>query len=399
VPSKVRGLAAVCAVFALGAAGGGPAAPAVTRIAVTPHAALVDARVRVRVTGLPPGRHVTLEAVARDRTGTRWRSRLVMKASGNGVVDTRSNMRLFWSMQPLGHKSGVFEPRLGGTSVRVRALVGGRSRASASLAWQVVAKGVTAHPVTFARDGLVGTYFKSTTTSPAPALLELGGSEGGYQVFGPRLIASHGYPTLSLAYFKEPGLPRTLKDIPLEYFAKALNWLAAQPGVDSSRIILAGVSRGGEAALLIASTYPALVHGVLAFTPSAYVNGSWPPGGDAWTLDAKPIPQQELIPVQRISGPVFATGGGKDTVWPSAAFVDEIVQEARRYGRRDIVGAVYPNAGHDVGFIAPNTPTTGQSKIGRAIYLSIGGTLSANEEAWAAAWQRSLRFIATLPRK
>jgi hypothetical protein len=30
-----------------------------------------------------------------------------------------------------------------------------------------------------------------------------------------------------LAYFGEPGIPATEQDIPLEYFAKALRWLAA----------------------------------------------------------------------------------------------------------------------------------------------------------------------------
>jgi len=320
-----------------------------------------------------------------------------VRASGKGVVDTGSNMRLFWSMQPIRHRSGVFEPRPGDTSVRIRVLVDGHSRAATTLDWQVVSKDVTAHPVSLGREGFVGTYFAPAISSSAPAVLELGGSEGEYHVFEPRLVASHGYPTLSLAYFKEPGLPRTLKNIPLEYFAKALQWLGAQPGVDPSRIVIAGVSRGGEAALLIASTYPALVNGVLAFTPSAYVTGAYPGPGSAWTLGGKPI-TEELIPVERIAGPVLATGGGKDAVWPSAAYVHEIVHEGKTYGRRDIVGAVYPNAGHAVGFIAPNLPTTG-SRIGRTIYLGLGGTLAANEQAWAAAWQRSLRFIATLPGK
>jgi hypothetical protein len=40
--------------------------------------------------------------VTKDAQGKTWRSRLTFRANGAGTVDTRSNMRLFWSMQPLG---------------------------------------------------------------------------------------------------------------------------------------------------------------------------------------------------------------------------------------------------------------------------------------------------------
>jgi acetyl esterase/lipase len=66
------------------------------------------------------------------------------------------------------------------------------------------------------------------------------------------LLAAHGYPTLSLAYFGEPGLPRELVNVPLEYFARAVRVLRRQPGVDPDHIAVMGDSRGGEAALLVA---------------------------------------------------------------------------------------------------------------------------------------------------
>ena len=105
----------------------------------------------------------------------------------------------------------------------------------------------------------------------------IGGSEGG--VASPSstdLLASHGYPTLALAYFHAPGLPTDLRNIPLEYFASAARWLARQPGVDPAHVVAAGGSRGTEAALLLSQNFPNLVHGAVLYAPSAKINGSFP---------------------------------------------------------------------------------------------------------------------------
>ena len=228
-------------------------------------------------------------------------------------------------------------------------------------------------------------------------MLWIGGSEGGLPAFGAALLASHGYPTLALAYFKEPGLPKTLRDIPLEYFARALRWLGAQPAVDASHLVVDGVSRGGEAALLIGATFPELVHGVVACTPSSWVNGSFPSGGAAWTVAGKPVPE-EPIAVERIGGPVLATGGGRDAIWPSAAEVQQLVDRARRYGRHDIVGRIFPRAGHGLGHAVPNLPVVPSLTIGGTSFSWAGGTIAANEQAGAAAWRDELRFLAALAR-
>ena len=79
--------------------------------------------------------------------------------------------------------------------------------------------------------------------SPRPAVLVLGGSEGGLSRNPTaELLASHGYDTLQLAYFGERGLPAELERIPLEYFVRALHWLAARPGA-STRISFLRLAR------------------------------------------------------------------------------------------------------------------------------------------------------------
>jgi dienelactone hydrolase len=348
------------------------------------------------VTGLRPKQRVRLSATTRDAAGKGWRSRLVFKATLNGIVDTRSNMRLFWSMQPTRATGSIpLVPPLGPAEVRIRAYVDKRLIASGGLVRRAEARDVSAQNTSLAIEGFVGTYFRRPPGPPVPAVLQLGGSFGGHGDLPAALLASHGYPTLSLGYFKEPGLPKTLKDIPLEYFAKALRWLAVQPGVDSSRVVVAGVSRGGEAALLLGATYPELVHGVMACTPSASVLPAYPGPGNAWTYGGDPVPQGP-ISIERIAGPVLATGGGKDAVWPSAGEVREIIQRARRYGRHDIVGHIYPKAGHSVGCAIPYLPLA-SVRFGRTAWLPFGGTQASNAQARAASWPLLLRFLATLP--
>jgi dienelactone hydrolase len=227
------------------------------------------------------------------------------------------------------------------------------------------------------------------------AVLLLGGSEGGLpDLLTAYVLAGHGYPVLALAYFREPGLPKALLRIPLEYFVGTLRWMRKRPEVDPGHIVTFGVSRGGEPSLLLASTFPHLVHGAVDYVGADVAIGS--PADvkqPAWTYRGKPLPVS--IPVNRIAGPVFAVGGGADRLWPSGFYVHDLEQELRGHDRRDVM-LVYPHAGHLVGLVVPDQPeltTTLDSIYGK---LDLGGSPQADEAAREDSWPRLLHFLATL---
>ncbi len=109
-------------------------------------------------------------------------------------------------------------------------------------------------------NGLVADLFTGPFAGSRKAIILLGGSEGGKswgRVRKPlELLVELGYALLSLAYFKADGLPAALQEIPLEYFANAFSWLAAQEDIVTDQYALLGGSKGAEAALLLGSRYP-----------------------------------------------------------------------------------------------------------------------------------------------
>jgi dienelactone hydrolase len=343
---------------------------AAPHLTITPSHALVDARIEVRVTGLHAHSAATLQVTTNDYLGKPWRGRVVYGVDRRGVIDTHASGRIFWSIT--GSDGPGFGPPLGAADVKIALLVNRRIVTQGVLVRRGSASGVVEHDTTVASDGFVGMYFAPPTSSkPAPAVLVIGGSGGGYTPYPAILLASHGYPSLSLGYFKAKGLPQTLQNIPLEYFAKALRWLAAQPGVDPKRVVILGASRGGEAALLLGTTYPDLVHGVLAASPSDHVLGGLP-DGFAWTLNGEPVLGD--ISVERIAGPVLAFAGGEDAIVgkDGAAWVKRIAARARAHGRTDVRGIVYQLAGHGVVGI-PNLPPAGEIEIAPHAFVDLGG--------------------------
>ena len=251
---------------------------------VAPRDSLIDAAVHIRVTGLTPRTSVTLTASTVDAMGKAWRSHARYVANAHGAVDPAANrsvhgtytgsrpMGLFWSMLPVGWKGrtkvvGMVPPTVAKVLIAVH--VHGRVVARALVVRRTTSPAVSIRDETLEQDGFIGRFCSEPFAVARPAILRFGGSDGGLPGAPTcTILASHGYPTLNLAYFGLPGLPTALSQIPLEYFERALEWLDRQPGVDPSKVVVMGTSRGGEAALIIGSIYPKYVHGVIGLVPS-----------------------------------------------------------------------------------------------------------------------------------
>jgi dienelactone hydrolase len=219
----------------------------------------------------------------------------------------------------------------------------------------------------------------------------IGGSGGGEDTLTAEALAMDGYPALALGYFSERGLPQCLCAIPLEYFARATRWLQTQAVARGRPVILYGVSRGAEGALLIASYEPHLFDAVVASSPSYLIDGatSHKPG-PAWTFHGKALPTGTNIPVGRISVPLLLGDGGQDAVWDSAGSVTAIMQElSAAHDPAPYINLDYTGAGHAFLGEPPYFPYSQYGAGG----LPFGGTQQANAQAVEQSWTKMINFI------
>ena len=236
-------------------------------------------------------------------------------------------------------------------------------------------------------NGVVGTLVLPDQTRPYRGVLRLGGAEGGISLVDADAIAAEGYAVLALAYFGMEGLPADLEDVPLEYFGKAIAWMKSSPSIDSSRLAIVGISRGSSLALLLPTIYDDF-DAVIALAPthvtwqSSYLDWDRYEDRSSFTWRGKPSPyvpydfsnaaamdgcdetgacakmyehslkqvdrvRRALIPVERIHAPILLLSGKKDSLWPSFAMGNLIMQRLDQaehpYEHSHIA---YENAGH-----------------------------------------------------
>lgn len=273
-------------------------------------------------------------------------------------------------------------------------------------------------------DGLLGNYYPAPGGDRRPAVLVLGGSEGGIgrgvdrQA---RTLRDEGFSTLVLSYWGAEGQSPRMEHLPLETFDTALAWLGRQPEADPDRLAVAGGSKGAEAALLVA-TRRGDVRAVVAAMPSSVV---WPgidlaepwrmAGiGSTWSAQGHPLPAlpygsagfgQEtvamyasgldavgehpdaVIPVERAGAPVLLVAGEDDTLWPSARMARDVERRARESGGPPVTVLAYPDAGHMAQGPPPEEGTDPD------VLTSLGGTAEGNRAATAAAWPATVAFL------
>ncbi|MEU1471169.1 acyl-CoA thioesterase/bile acid-CoA:amino acid N-acyltransferase family protein [Streptomyces sp. NPDC005761] len=380
------------------------------RIQVDQPESLADEAVRVQVSGLHPHEEVTLTAGSVDRQGIRWTSRAVVSANDAATVDLDrarissgtyhgvDGMGLFWSMRPHQKDTGklAFFPKppteQASYEVTLAVEAGGKKIATRSLTRTWMSKGTTHQALNGGRNGVYGGLYLPPPHSPRRApVLTIGGSEGGAgNPYAAALLASHGHPVLTLCYFGCPGRPESLENIGLEYFATAARFLDRRYGTGTHKPAVIGISRGTEAAQLLAHAYPDLVSDLVLYAPSRSTTPGYP-HGVAWTRGDKPV-DLTPIPLDHVNGDVLAIAGDDDRLWQSAEAARSIGREQARPGRQR-EALVYENAGHHIGWY-PYSPTARYARNPLAnSYMYLGGTLAGNARAQAGGWPRVLSLL------
>lgn len=411
----LRALVGACAAAACVAGCGGSGHSGRPRVTVTPAASVEDQPVHIRVRGLSPHQGVSLDVSSTDAKGVHWVSTARFTASAAGVVDPRRTaprsgaytgvwgMGLLSMARPIGPSpAGAYFWAREPMRFTVTVKTAGKTRASTTFTRRFSNTALRTRDLSLRRVGFIGQFVYPTGASRRPAILLLGGSEGGLPgLLASGALAAQGYAVLALGYFKLPGLPHRLQRIPLEYFRRALRWLRRQPQVDPKRVAVLGASRGSEAALLSGAYFPHLVHAVIAMVPSDAAICSFPGClGPAWTFHGHAVPftvqfnnpypsdhPDAVIPVQRIQGPLFLACGTDDMVWDSCAYARAIMHHLNRsHDRFPHVLYAYPGAGHSVGSFVPDEP------MDPALFSD--QHIQADQQALVRDWPRLLRFLA-----
>ena len=290
-------------------------------------------------------------------------------------------------------------------------------------------------PQQIIENGFQANFFaKENVENKAVVILIGGGQWGDYWAHE---IANNKLAALSLPYIGRENLPDLPEEIDLKYFKNAINWLQQQNEVDSEKIIVMGASRNAELALIIASTFPDIVGGVIVYAPSSVawsntvlpynsneLKASWKNNG----VDIPYVPMDKIaanesnqinmleywenglaktnfvekasIKVENIKGPVLLFSGIDDKVWPSEKMADMIEKRLKDTNfKYNYINIKYENAGH----LISNNPEqlsnirTGKINIDGKVYdYDFGGTDNGDSKAKKDAYIQVFKFLSNL---
>ena len=379
-----------CAVVSSGA---GPA------ITLDPPVVLRGDPVSITVSGLDPGAQATIICRRKyGRENTIYESAATFVADSAGSVDVAKRRPLaapwrdadgtglFWSMRNTGSPAPGAWTRHE-VYVEVHADADGQPDASAVLSMSPSVDNLVEIPL--GADHPSAFILRPPGTDPLPAVIILGGSEGGDSAargMAPRL-ASRGYAAVGLPYYggRIEGLPQAFADLPLDRVEQVRDLLRERDDIDDENIGLWGVSKGGEYALAVSSRVSGFA-AVVAIVPSDVIWLGWGAGGedtpssfswrgerlayvpylgmgiefakyerdqkvairtphDAGRLSSPERVAAARIAVEDIDAPVFLVGGDSDETWDSGGMARNIY-EAREKAGLETVLLVDKQAGH-----------------------------------------------------
>ena len=412
-------------------------------IQLRPNEVLTGTEVGIQISGFKGHSEVLLTS-SRIYSAKYYQSTARFRANANGIIHIKEDSPIsgsylkadswgpFWSMEEIESESTPRNQKPDYVYFYCESNDG--LNAEATLKLISIAPEITRSEVR--DDGLVGVCFLPNGEGPFPAVIIVGGSGGGLSESAAAYWASQGYVALALAYFALGNLPPYLKEIPLEYFGKAIQWLQNRGIVDAKKIGIIGVSRGGELALLLASYYPE-IKAVLARTPSHVCWGAVVPESEkhlagAWTWNGrvipyvhylsskceyKPIGENEKavfsvpafnasleqfseqisdaeIPIERIKAPILFIAGLDDQIWPASFFIERARERLIRYNHSyPNEFLIYENAGHVFSFPGDPAPEPYFFHPITKEWIALGGSREGCARAGLDSLIKAKRFL------
>ena len=280
--------------------------------------------------------------------------------------------------------------------------------------------------------GFQASFYVKNDLENRKAIVLIGGGQWGD--YWAQEFANSGMVGLSIPYTGKEGLPKLPEEIDLAYFENAIMWLGKQKEVNKNKIVIMGASRNAELALVLASTFPEIISGVVAYSPSSvswsntilpYNSNELKPSWKYKGIDIPYVPMEKIIgnesdkiellaywekglskselvnratiKTEKINGPILLFSGTDDKVWPSSLMADMIEENLKAYEfKHSFQNIKYENAGH----LITNKPEESSNKRTGIINISgkdyeyeFGGTNDGDLKAKKKAKIKLLEFI------
>ncbi|XP_074544963.1 acyl-coenzyme A thioesterase 1-like [Halichoeres trimaculatus] len=344
---------------------------------------LFDEPVQVKVAGLKSRQEVTVRARSTDERGMAFSSSATYRADGNGEIDLNKDpslsgtyvgvepMGLLWSMKADSlhkrfQKNISLNPHVVKFSVEEE---GGRTLVEETSERVLIGDGVSRVTV---KDGNIrGVLFVPPGPGPFPAVLDLHTFGGGLSEKRASLLANKGYVVLTVALYGHEDMPKDIKEIHLDYFEEAIEFLRKHDKVGGKGVGIMSLSKSGDLALS-AATYLSGVeatvwingHSANTIFPLCYKKRQIHPpllfdtgriipteSGASIGKYAMNDPRLEenkstLIPVEKATGRFLFLTSEDDLNWDSMTCMDMLVERLKHHGKDNFESVSYPRAGH-----------------------------------------------------
>lgn len=396
--------------------------------------------VTISLTGLAPGAKVEIVA---ERWWWGWPNSSLHRSTATYTVDPAGRVNLTTAAPLSGSYTGADAAGLFWSMAAVAGERADRTLDDVTLVAKMNGRVVTTAKVTFQRrhpslierpvQGFPGAILhRLPGAERLPIIIVVGGSEGGSPAYLGRKFAAYGYAAVSMPYHSPkwresqeiPELSPDFADIPVDRIGDMKKWIGSQADLDSGRIGMWGVSKGGEYAMLAATKYPWL-KAVVGIVPSDVVWEGWGPGvtqddsRSSFSWRGRPLPfvpylgMREMlkraathgisfripqdagrrahperavaarIPVERYKGAMLVAGGGLDKSWDSAGMSLNIVERRAEAGLKTKLLA-FSEADHFL---------TGDGWEPTASAPNPAANARAQAEIWKATLELSDRYL------